>query len=434
MLVLALVVSLSPLAGLKGPRYNFSRVARPFQGRESLAPQETVADIRVHGNVATPDQEIVELAGIRVGAAVGPTTIADLASRLRATKRFQRVDVLKRFASIADPTQVVIVIIVDEGPVKIELTGNAGSPTHVVRTHGPHMMFLPVLSSEDGYGLTYGAQFALPDAVGKDSRVAFPLTWGGDKRAAIEFEKAFDRGPVSRVLAGTSISRRTHPFFERDDDRGRVWTRAEREIAHSLRAGATGGWQHVSFLDTGDSFTHLGGDVVLDTRLDPMLARNAVYARAAWTHFALRNGDALNGSELEGRGYVGLFGQSVLVVRALRDDADKPRPVYLQPMLGGLANLRGFKAGTAVGDTLVAGSVEVRLPLTSPLRIGKIGVNVFVDAGTVYSKSERLANQTLKRGVGAGLWFSAAFVRMNLAVAHGLGATTRVHFGGTLSF
>ena len=149
-----------------------------------------------------------------------------------------------------------------------------------------------------------------------------------------------------------AISRRTHPFFERDEDRGKLWTRAEREITHSLRVGTIGGWQHVSFLDQDDSFAHIGGDIVLDTRLDPMLARNAVYGRAAWTHFAFRNGDALTGAELEGRGYLGLFGQSVLVVRALRDDADKPRPAYLQPMLGSLANLRGFRAGTAVGELI----------------------------------------------------------------------------------
>jgi hypothetical protein len=348
-------------------------------------------------------------------------------------KRFQRVEVLKRFASIADPTQIVIVIIVDEGPVKI-LTGDAGAPAKVVRMHGPRLMFLPVLSGEDGYGLTYGARFALPDPAGKNSRVAFPLTWGGEKRAAVEFEKRLDRGPLSRVTAQASFSRRTHPFFELDEDRGRVGTRAERWMLRSLRAGADAGWQHVSFLGADDSFVHAGGDIALDTRLDPMLARNAVYARAAWTHFEFRNRDGLNRTELDGRGYIGLFGQSVLVVRGLREDANKPQPAYLQPMLGGITTLRGFKAGAAVGDTLVAGSIELRLPLTSPLTMGKTGVNVFMDAGTVYGKGERLADQTFKRGVGAGVWFSAAFVRFNVAVAHGIGATTRVHFGGSLSF
>jgi hemolysin activation/secretion protein len=103
-------------------------------------------------------------------------------------------------------------------------------------------------------------------------------------------------------------------------------------------------------------------------------------------------------------------------------------------MLGGLDNLRGFRAGTAIGDTLVATSAELRVPITSPLSIGKMGLMAFVDSGTVYNKGGRLADQTFKHGVGGGIWFSAAFVRLNIAVAHGIGASTRVHVGGSLSF
>jgi hypothetical protein len=33
-----------------------------------------------------------------------------------------------------------------------------------------------------------------------------------------------------------------------------------------------------------------------------------------------------------------------------------------------------------------------------------------------------------------GVWFAAAFIHLNLVVAHGVGAGTRVHFGTTLSF
>ena len=409
---------------------------------QSAPAQEVVADIRIHGNLATSDQEVAQLAGIQIGAPVSASTTADIAERLRSSKRFHHVDVLKRFASIADPTQIVVVIIVDEGPVKIEMTGDASRPTRVVRTHGPRVLFFPLLSAEDGYGVSYGAQFALPEPAGKGSRLSIPLTWGGDKRAAIELQKDFDHAAVSRVSAGTSLSRRTHPFFEQDENRGRVWARAERDIVHSLRVGTTVGWQHVSFLpaqasfagDASSHFAHVGGDVVLDTRIDPMLARNAVYGRVAWDHLAFADAGGINQTELDGRGYIGLFGQSVLVVRGLRDDADKPRPAYLEPMLGGLANLRGFRAGTAIGDTLVSTSAELRVPITSPLSIGKVGLNVFVDSGTVYSKGERLADQTFKHGVGAGIWFSAAFVRFNVAVAHGLGASTRVHVGGSLSF
>lgn len=398
-----------------------------------VQPQETVAEIRVHGNVATSDDEIRRLANIQIGAPVLPDTVAAVTDRLRAARRFDRVEVLKRFASIADPAQIVLVIIVDEGAVKIERTGDAASPVRVVKTRGPRLMFLPLVSAEDGYGLIYGARVGLPNPAGKDSRLSFPLTWGGDKRAAAELEKDFDRA-LTRVSAGASINRRTHPYYEQDEDRGRLWARAEREIVRSVRLGATAGWQHVSFLSADNSFGHVGVDAVLDTRLDPMLARNAVYARAAWDHLSFRRGDSNNRSELEARGYIGLVGQSVLVLRLLRDDASSPLPAYLQPILGGLANLRGFKAGTAVGDTLVASSAELRVPLTSPLQIGKIGVSAFVDGGTVYDKGERLADQPLKKGIGGSVWLSAAFVRFNIAVAHGVGASTRVHVGGSLAF
>jgi len=137
---------------------------------------------------------------------------------------------------------------------------------------------------------------------------------------------------------------------------------------------------------------------------------------------------------MEGRGYLGFIGQSILVVRAIREASDAPLPPYLQPLLGGLENLRGFKAGYAVGDTLVAGSAELRVPLTSPLSIGKFGVNAFIDTGAVYQHGEKLSEQHLERGVGGGIWFVATVIHLNLAVAHGIGASTRVHFGTAVTF
>jgi hemolysin activation/secretion protein len=122
------------------------------------------------------------------------------------------------------------------------------------------------------------------------------------------------------------------------------------------------------------------------------------------------------------------------VLRALRQDSDVPLPPYLQPMLGGMANLRGFKAGSAVGDTLVAGAAEIRAPLTSPLRIGKAGISAFIDIGTIYDKGQRLGDQHFERGIGGGVWFAATVFRLNLVVAHGIGAGTRVHFGTTVTF
>ena len=172
---------------------------------------------------------------------------------------------------------------------------------------------------------------------------------------------------------------------------------------------------------------------MLDTRLDPFLPRNAVYARAAWDRFNLEGG-AVARSELDGRGYIGLWRQNVLALRAQRTDSSGVLPPYLQPLLGGMANLRGFEAGYAAGDTLVAGSLELILPLTSPLSVGRLGVSAFVDTGTVYGVGERLADQDFRRGVGGTLWFSAAMVRVGLAVAHGIGGKTHVHVGGSVLF
>jgi len=402
---------------------------------------EVVSAIRIHGNTATPDEEIRKLAGIEVGMRVEPATIDDVAARLRTARRFESVQVLKRFASIADPSQIVVVIIVDEGAVKIEMTGDPDRPTRIVRSHRLNLMILPILGREDGYGMTYGARLARPDIAGKQSRLSFPLTWGGEKKAGVEIDTIIAHGPVDRVMAGASVTRRMNPFFNEDDDRRRVWIRGERELVRGVRAGATAGWQRVSFFDAGDRFAHAGADVVVDTRVDPFLARNAVYARASWEHLSFADGpaeaghhDNLNRIELDGRGYLGLIGQSVLAVRALRQDSNRPLPRYLKPLLGGMANLRGFAAGAAAGDTLVATSAELILPLTSPLHVGKIGVSAFVDAGTVYDKGARFSDQTLKQGYGGSLWFSAAFLRLNIVVAHGRGSSTRVHVGGNVSF
>ena len=224
------------------------------------------------------------LAGIEIGAVVDANTVDEVAARLRTAKRFDDVRVLKRFASIEDPSQILLVIIVDEGPVHIERTGDEVNPTRVVRSHPLGLMVMPVLTREDGYGFTYGARLARRTVAGRNSRLSFPLTWGGEKKAGADFEKTIEHAPVDRVIAGVAVSQRTNPFYEQDDDRQRAWVRVERELVPALRVGATAGWQHVSFMDLDDRFAQAGADVVLDTRVDPNLPRNAVFARASWEH------------------------------------------------------------------------------------------------------------------------------------------------------
>jgi hemolysin activation/secretion protein len=109
-------------------------------------------------------------------------------------------------------------------------------------------------------------------------------------------------------------------------------------------------------------------------------------------------------------------------------------PPFLQSLLGGWSSLRGFKAGAFAGDQLVAGSLELRVPLSSPLQLGKFGASVFVDAGAVYRHDQRLADQPVRAGVGGAVWFTATAFRMGVSVARGRGATTRVNFGAGLAY
>src|SRR5262245_35971089 len=294
-------------------------------------------------------------------------------------------------------------------------------------------MFLPLLGYEDGYGFSYGVQFAVPNVVGSRSRIAFPLTWGGEKLAGIEVEKNFSRGPFTRVIGSGEISRRENPHFEENDDRRRLGVRGERRFGRSLLLGVGSGVEQASFTGNTESFGTVAADVKFDTRLDPFLSPNAIYARAGVEHLGLEERGATRTS-LEARGHIGLVAQSLLVLRAQREDSNRPLPPNFKPLLGGTSNLRGFGAGYEVGDTLVAGSAEVRVPLTSPLNVGKLGVSAFIDIATVYDKGESLSTQRFERGIGGSAWVTATVLRLELSVARGLGNATRVQFAGGLTF
>ena len=400
----------------------------------TFSQADTIAAIQVHGNHVTTDDEIVRLAGIALGEPFLATTVNDVSARLRKTGQFDQVDVLKRFASIEDPSRITVVIVVNEGPVRIEVPDDPDLPLRIVKRRGiTSVMLLPILDAEDGYGFTYGARVSYVGVTGRRGRVSLPLTWGGQKRAAAEFDRPFTSGPLTRVQVGAGIQRIHNPGFDLDDTRRRAWVRAER-AAGPVRMGGTAEWQRVSFGGADDDVRSGGIDVTLDTRHDPQLPRNAVLASAAWTRLSFQSGSDIDRTRLEGRGYLGLVGQTVLVVRALREDASRPLPPAFQSLLGGSANLRGFRAGIATGDTLVAGSLELRVPLSSPISIGRLGVNAFVDTGAVYAHADRFRDQSLRTGIGGGVWLTATAFQMGLSVGRGLESSTRVHFSAGVSY
>src|SRR5215831_11209692 len=87
-------------------------VPQPAAGPPT-SQREIIVDIRVHGNVATSDDEIRRIADVRIGSPFEADTLEVVAARLRAANRFRHVQVLKRFASIADASQIILIIVVD---------------------------------------------------------------------------------------------------------------------------------------------------------------------------------------------------------------------------------------------------------------------------------------------------------------------------------
>ncbi len=397
--------------------------------RAVVPAPEIVSEVRIRGNYRTPDEDVLRLAGVAIGQPLGTGGTEAVAERLRKTGRFDAVEVRKRYRSLTEDGPVALVIFVQERP-GVDPLGRMPGP---MRRLGAHLMVLPVFDYTDGFGATYGGRISFVDLLGKEGRVSVPLTWGGWKRAALEIDRTWAAGPVSRVQVAVSASSRENPYFRIDDRRNEVQVAADRVVRRRLSLGARVGWTDVTFADRLDRFTTYGLRLVADSRTNPAFPRNAVYARVSWDAFDPRAGRTINryGAELDG--YLGL-GKPVLAVRSRVETADGFLPPYEKPLLGGAGSLRGFRAGSFVGDNLVAASIELRLPVTSPMHVGQSGIAIFADAGSVTDHGTRLRDARFERGFGAGWYLSAPMIRLGVDVAHGVGAGTRVHVTAGLKF
>jgi hypothetical protein len=383
-----------------------------------------IVAVRVHGNHTTPDADVLALAGLTTGTPASEAALEAARARLAASGRFAHVEVRRRFASIADPDAVMVILMITEHPGIADDNLTPG----VARRLRASGMWLPIVSYDDGYGFSYGVRLASVGALGPRTRVSAPLTWGGDRRAAIEIEQTFARGPLSRVLVDAGARRRVHPFDDIADTTVGAGGRAERAFAPWLRAGGELRASRVRFLDEEHSVGTYGADLVVDTRMDPAFPRNAVYGKAAIERLSLDDGRRAVRWTLDGRGFVGLPGAWVLAVGARASLADAPLPRYERALIGGAGTVRGLRAGSAVGDNLAALSAELRIPLTSPLRAGRFGVKAFADAGTVWGAGDTLSGRRFTRGAGGGIFFGVSALTVTIDVGRS-GGRTRWHTG-----
>jgi outer membrane protein assembly factor BamA len=415
--------------------------------------QERIAEIRVHGNHTTPDAEVISLSGLHAGEEANDARLAEATRLLHESGRFEDVDVRRRYLSIADPSRILIMLVVEEQPGVSE-DHPISTPWRRVRAS---TMWLPILSYADGYGFTYGARMTFVNALGPRTRASVPLSWGGERRAGAEVERLFGganpgTGPPALSLRGAlSVYRRVNPYYEVPDTRLEARVRAEHALTSWLRAGAAARTAQVTFgsdtlavsgagvaiAQTTDRHDAFGGDVTFDTRLDPAFPRNAVYASLGLERLAFSDAVQQRVAARRGtadlRGYVGL-GPTIVGVRGLVMTSDVPLPRSEHALLGGSDTLRGYDAGHAANDNLAAISTEVRLPITSPLSVGRFGVKGFVDWGTTWSAGARLADQRWERGIGGGVYFGAGPLIADFALAWPEHGGPRGHFGLGVSF
>ncbi len=408
------------------------------RGLQTPAQAEVVREIRIHGNAYLTDGEVLALAGVAVGDAITPEAVAAIEKRLKDCGRFETVEIRKRYRSLADATDVALVLVVHEKPGVVSATSSSAPVFTPWRRFRSRLMFLPILNYGDGYGFTYGARFSTMNLLGAGERLSFPLTWGGVRRAAVEAERQFKSGPFTRVESSLAIWQRENPRFEIDDRRVEFKAKAEKDFATILRLSVDGSRSNVHFASLeplDDRLWTVGTGVAVDTRGNPSFPRNAVYLGAGWTGLHVNSRPRINRYAAEARGYVGLIRQAVLAARVQYTGADATLPPYERLLLGGAPTLRGYSAGSFDGDRMLVTSAELRVPITSVISGGQFGLTAFVDAGKIIEHTGRFDDVTWQRGVGGGIFLIASIFRINLDVARGLdNKKTRLHLATGFGF
>jgi outer membrane protein assembly factor BamA len=394
------------------------------------AATEVVAEIRIHGNYRTPDDEVLRIAGIAAGSPLAPGALDAAAERLRRSGRFESAELRKRYRSLDDMSQVAVIIAVQERP-GVEKGGVMPGPAKRVRNA---LMASPSLEYADGYGFTAGGRVSFVDVLGKGGHLAAPFTIGSTRQAGLEADKTFRGGPVRRIHGGYAIISRENPAYETRDLRNDFRVDATRPFGSIVSAGARAGWADVSFGDVHEPLTTYGASLTLDTRANPAFPRNAVYASAAWDALRPGSGATINRYTLDGQAYAGFIGSSVLALRGRAELADGPLPVYERALLGGFGSLRGFRAGAFTGDNLASASAELRVPFHSPLHLGQTGLTIFGDAGAVCDHGAKLGDATVHYGVGGGWYLRVPLLQLEVDVAYGVDSGTRAHVMAGLRF
>lgn len=436
------------------------RVALVFLWAGSASAQGVVEVVLVHGNHTTPTDQVLALADLTPGQPATAALVAQVERRLRESGRFADVSVQVRQRSLDPAGPVMVVIVVTE---RAGVSDRVLSPGLARRLRAA-LMLGPILQYDDGYGATYGLRPTLVDRPWRNLNISAPLTWGGERKAAIEAAQTLT-GPLrGQLRAGGGIDRRINPFYDVADTRRSGWVRADLSPTSWWRVSGDVRRSLVRFAGTDARQWSGGVATVFDPRADDYATALGMRAGAGvdWLQLDGRSvppirrtsadiavslplirlvtvrstappadgdedGDGDADQDAGGGSGSGSVRSVVLALRARTTRASAPLPAWEQALLGGALNLRGVRPGAAVGDNATAVSAEVRFAggLTP---LARAGLRAFLDGAAVSPAGVRLRDEALTWGAGGGLFLQLGGRTASLDVGWPLsGGRPRLH-------
>jgi outer membrane protein assembly factor BamA len=160
-----------------------------------------------------------------------------------------------------------------------------------------------------------------------------------------------------------------------------------------------------------------------DDRDDSLGARDGGRYTARFSYFDDRHLGAhdFRQLDLEARRYLPFFNKRRVFVLRLKTamtfaNGSAAVPFYLQPVLGGSDDLRGYLPFRFYGDNLIVGNIEYRWESFSGLDMA-----VFFDAGKVAPTPSEIDFRGMETSVGFGFRFNvrnATFIRLDTGFSH----------------
>jgi outer membrane protein assembly factor BamA len=393
------------------------------------APAEHIGEIRVHGNVAVGDDDVLRIAGLAVGGAADAQSLQEAERRLKKSGKFETIEIRKRYRSIDDTSEAAIILFVHEPP-----EGEGSALTRPLRRLASGKMFQPVFHYRDGYGLTYGFRASAVNTLGLGERWSTPLTWGGERSARIEVSRPFANGPVNILQARFGIASEVNPHFAARDRRISSEFTAGRSLGF-IRLSTETALDRVRFGTIEERLWTTGGTVTIDTRGNPAFPANAVYLTGGWRALWSGGRPAAGVALGDARGYWRPERHVILAGRLRYEGSNRILPDYEKLLVGGAWSLRGKRAGTFAGDRTLALSGEVRIPFRSPIRLAQTGATIFMDAAKAFDAGQSPSAVPWERSVGVGLFTVIPLVKINIHAAKPLdGGPVRSHLSFGFTF